>query len=247
VLELALGCGRCGLPASALITFNCPRCGADVREVGIGRKPGGAGPVERIVKWTLLLAVPVAAILITLESVKYYERNQQRILVVEPRGALEATFTATGRGFSARCPLDDVTLLLATPGGRTMLRVDAGSMAYATLDERLEPVTRAGRLTPAVMLVSLSSIGHDPTDPATKAYANELLGVIAAAHAGDMAPAASPSFRSTGGGAGYSAGANRTLVNWTWFVGLLVWVAGVVLIFRRQQHIRVSPTTGAAT
>ena len=246
MLELHLVCGRCGLPASALITFNCPRCGADVREVGIGRRPGGIGPVQKTIKWTLLIAIPVAAILITLESVKYYNRHQQRRLIVEPRAALEANVTAFGSGFSSKCPLDDVTLLLATPAGRTALRVDAASMRYAAPDEQLEFKDRPGRLTAGVLLMTLSSIGLDPTDPATKQYAAEVMAVISAAHAGDMDAAPAPSFRSRGGGAGYGAGANRTLVNWTWLAALVIWIAGVIVIFRLQDRIRVSPTTGAA-
>ncbi|XAM00010.1 hypothetical protein OT109_01215 [Phycisphaeraceae bacterium D3-23] len=48
-------CGKCGYPARGLNTFECPECGADLREVGIvtpGMRRGGAGCVLPIV-WTV--------------------------------------------------------------------------------------------------------------------------------------------------------------------------------------------------
>ncbi|MEO6437282.1 MAG: hypothetical protein ABIP55_16185 [Tepidisphaeraceae bacterium] len=239
--ESDLCCGRCGLPAVTLLTSTCPRCGSDVREVGIGPRAGTrSGPAGAIARWTFLLAIPVIAILITLESVKYYQRNQQRMLMPVQRGGLSATFTATGSGFSKTCPLDDVTILLVGPGGqRTILSVDAGNLRYRTPDDRLELRDRPGRLTTGVMLIVISSIGVNPTDPANKAIADELMGVIAGAHAGNLVAASCPSFKIRGGGgAGYSGGANRTLVNWTLGVGVIVWIAGVATILRRERRPR---------
>ena len=37
-------CGKCGYSVRHLTTFNCPECGADLREVGI-RRQSGKGPV----------------------------------------------------------------------------------------------------------------------------------------------------------------------------------------------------------
>ena len=245
--ELHLVCGRCGVPASTLMTFTCPGCGADVREVGIGQRAGGRGPARLIVFWTVLIAIIVGTALMMLEIFPYHSVHQQRGLVPENRlTAPEVTITAAGTGFSKNCPLDDVTMLLVTPAGRTLVRVDAASLAYATLDERLNLVERPGRLTHGVMLVILSSIGFDPTDPATRQAATELMGFIAAAHAGNMDIAARESFPTGEFGGGRVEILNRALINWTWFAGLVLWAAGVAFIFHRQRRIRISPITGEA-
>lgn len=245
MLELHLVCGRCGVPASTLLTFTCPGCGADVREVGIGRRAGGRGPAGSVFRWTILAAALLGGALLGQGFIPHSEGEHERHLrPTDPRTAPEALLTANGSGFSSRCALDDVTMRLLAPSGRTLVRVDAASLRYATLDAQLELVEQPGRLTQGVMLIILSSIGFDPTDPATRQAAGELMSVIAAAHAGDMLAARPQSFPLTSGGGMHKRVLNRALVNGTLFTGLAVWVVGVWLIFRRYQQIRVSPTPG---
>ena len=53
-------CGQCGYGVRGIESWECPECGADLREVGIERPTARRmpGPVTFLVLWTLLLPVP---------------------------------------------------------------------------------------------------------------------------------------------------------------------------------------------
>ena len=48
-------CGRCGYSVKGLESFNCPECGADLREVGIHRPGGVAGKNVMLILGMVLL------------------------------------------------------------------------------------------------------------------------------------------------------------------------------------------------
>jgi len=50
-------CGRCGYPARGITTFECPECGADLREAGIVRPGQGGGGTGSLIAVALIYTV----------------------------------------------------------------------------------------------------------------------------------------------------------------------------------------------
>src|SRR5690348_16120877 len=54
-------CGKCQYPVRGISTFQCPECGADLREVGIvppgSRKSNAGARASALIAWTILIFI----------------------------------------------------------------------------------------------------------------------------------------------------------------------------------------------
>jgi hypothetical protein len=249
-------CGKCGYAVRGLASLNCPECGSDLREVGIvtPHAARGAGPVVWAVVWTVALPWPalgLSALAAANALPQGVETNMRRVIFVQApylNAIIQANMTGRGVRYGQQVPprpvpVTQLTLDLQTQRTVGPLTVDLATGASRYTDAAGQAATRPGPFDPAAVLAWLGSAGFDTTDPKVQARAAD---IHAAAR---EIPQAQNKFSNLGKEPNGSqvVTAHPSLITttprpnpWTALgvVGfwVVVWLAGIVWIVRRNRH-----------
>lgn len=185
----AAGCAMCGYPVKGLTGFECPECGADLREKGITSKSSGAGPWYYAILFSLLLtivALPVGLMFIAVAGPHKRTRNQSFMLIpksrtfksirISQRGSAKTWFN---RSNATTIPLQTTTFELTAPNGRThKLNLDLRTKGFNYVDpDGMRVVQTSGFGTNSV-IQWMKSAGLDTTSQTTVNEAGHIAGTI---------------------------------------------------------------------
>ncbi len=248
-------CGACGYAIKGVSTFDCPECGADLRDVGIvsPRQKGRVNPVLFLLLWTVFLPVPacISSVVAMLNGPQVSRHNST--ISMTPQSGQYQQIDIYCESMAGPAQLDTASLMInGGPQGAVWTMVDlqtmqhdlnhhiAGSWAgflWGSLGGNMS--VRGVLLDKQEMLSFLQQAGAAPNDPQVDVEADELVQILQAAHAGGL-PAAAGVQHFTN----VQQHSSSYDTPWwgTFFIMLglwiLLWVGGVVLFFRLRRPAR---------
>lgn len=253
-------CGACGYPAKGLGSFQCPECGADLREVGITTPQAlrRVGPVGKVVFWTIGLAIIawiategfIKPVMPQVETVSI-RRSFQRPSSGEYVGI---SLHAEGQRLLWRGEAREPNVWGVGAFRQLALRLEHHAPPESVLDvdliqNRATAVRRRNQagsavidLTPQSLLAWMQSEGIDTTQPGVALEVNTILKAIDRIASGDeQMPPSTPAFAFSPGGVSRNSGRRfegadpYILAGW-----IVIWLVTTVSIVRQERRGVVS-------
>jgi hypothetical protein len=241
-------CGSCGCDARRMETFNCPRCGEDVRIVGLIPRPERSGPPFGLIIWLIFILVACG---ITSDMLN----NSQRVERVRTHQSYELTLREPpGNKLLIESPLRSVpgvgqgrlTYIDGASGQRNALWFEQPSMRFQISDSLLARIPQEGIFDEPALLRWLEA-GPPGSQPPfwTPERIAALMSIIQGTAAAEQTefgrkdqPVFSINSMSHMGGQSASTGFN-SLPRWTLSANAalwtLIWFAGLLYAGRRSR------------